>query len=182
MKIILWIIVALAGVVLLLLIVGLFTKKDYTIGRDIIINKPKAVVFDYLRYLKNQNKFNVWARMDPAMKTKFTGTDAAQGFISAWESDNKNVGMGEQEILKIVDGERIDYEIRFLKPFKSTSWAYITTTALNDNQTRVYWEFNGNMKYPTNLMLLFMNMEKMIGNDLSKGLENLNENLTKQGN
>jgi hypothetical protein len=179
MKIILWIIVALAGVVLLLLIVGLFTKKDYTIGRDIIINKPKAVVFDYLRYLKNQNKFNVWARMDPAMKTTFTGTDGAQGFISAWESDNKNVGMGEQEILKIVDGERIDYEIRFLKPFKSTSWAYITTTSLNDNQTRVYWEFNGNMKYPTNLMMFFMNMEKMIGNDLSKGLDNLKENLTK---
>jgi hypothetical protein len=29
------------------------------------------------------------------------------------------------------------------------------------------------MKYPMNLMLLFMNMEKMVGNDLGNGLKNL---------
>jgi uncharacterized protein YndB with AHSA1/START domain len=113
------------------------------------------------------------------MKTEFRGTDGTEGFISAWDSDMKNVGKGEQEILKVVDGERIDYEIRFLKPYKSTSWAYITTATVNDNQTRVRWEFNGNMKYPTNLMLLFMNMEKMVGNDLNKGLQNLKTILEK---
>ena len=107
------------------------------------------------------------------MKTKFTGTDGTEGFISAWDSDNKNVGKGEQEIIKIVDGERIDYEIRFLKPFESTNWAFITTTSINEDQTRVHWEFIAKMKYPMNLMLLFMNMEKMIGNDLAKGLQNL---------
>ena len=53
----------------------------------------------------------------------FTGTDGTVGFISAWESDIKNVGSGEQEILNIVEGERLGYEIRFLKPFKLTSWA-----------------------------------------------------------
>lgn len=29
----------------------------------------------------------------------------------AWESDNDNVGVGEQEIVNMVDGERIDYEL-----------------------------------------------------------------------
>jgi uncharacterized protein YndB with AHSA1/START domain len=145
----------------------------------VVINKSKAVVFEYLKHLKNQNKFSVWASMDPNMKTEFRGTDGTEGFISAWDSDMKNVGKGEQEILKVVDGERIDYEIRFLKPYKSTSWAYITTATVNDNQTRVRWEFNGNMKYPTNLMLLFMNMEKMVGNDLNKGLQNLKTILEK---
>jgi hypothetical protein len=71
--------------------------------------------------------------MDPNMKTEFRGSDGTEGFISAWESDNKNVGQGEQEILKIVNGERVDYEIRFIKPFKSTSWAYITTAIVNDD-------------------------------------------------
>jgi hypothetical protein len=108
------------------------------------------------------------------MKTVFKGTDGTEGFVSAWESDsNKNVGKGEQEILKIVEGERIDYEIRFIKPFKSTSWAYITAYAVNDNQTKVHWGFTGKMKYPTNLTLLFMHMEKMVGGDLEKGLQNL---------
>jgi hypothetical protein len=179
MKILLWIVLLLAGVIVLLLVIGLFTKKDYTVGRDIIINRSKASVFEYLKILKNQNKFSVWGSMDPNMRTQFTGTDGTEGFISAWDSDNKNVGKGEQEILKIVEGERIDYEIRFIKPFKSTNWAYITTASINDDQTRVHWEFNAKMKYPMNLMLLFMNMEKMIGGDLEKGLQNLKSILEK---
>ena len=75
--------------------------------------------------------------------------------------------------MKIVEGERIDYEIRFLKPFKSTSWAFITTASFNGNKTLVHWEFNGKMKYPTNLTLIFMNMEKLVGKDLATGLDNL---------
>jgi len=173
MKILVGIILVLAGIIILLLIIGLFLRKDYSVGKEVVINKSKITVFDYLKLLKNQNKFSVWGSMDPNMKTDFRGTDGTEGFVSAWDSDVKNVGKGEQEILKIIDGERIDYEIRFLKPFKSTSWAYITTTAVAENQTRVHWEFNGKMKYPTNLMLLFMNMEKMVGGDLDKGLQNL---------
>jgi uncharacterized protein YndB with AHSA1/START domain len=179
MKILVAIILVLAGIIVLLLIIGLFLRKDYSVGKEVVINKPKTTVFDYLKLLKNQNKFSVWGSMDPNMKTDFRGTDGTEGFVSAWDSDVKNVGKGEQEILKIIDGERIDYEIRFLKPFKSTSWAYITTTAVAENQTRVHWEFNGKMKYPTNLMLLFMNMEMMVGGDLDKGLQNLKSILEK---
>jgi hypothetical protein len=155
------------------MIIGLFVKNDYTVGKEVIVNKPKSFVFDYLRFLKNQNKFSVWATMDPNMKTEYRGTDGTEGFVSAWESENKSVGKGEQEILKIVNGERIDYEIRFIKPFASTSWANMIVASANENQTRVNWEFTGKMKYPTNLTLLFMNMEKMVGNDLEKGLQNL---------
>ena len=173
MKIFIGIIIALGCIVVLLLIIGLFVKKDYSVVKEVIVNKSKSVVFEYLKFLKNQNKFSVWASMDPNMKTEYRGTDGTEGFVSAWESENKNVGKGEQEILKIVNGERIDYEIRFIKPFASTSWANMIVASANENQTRVHWEFTGKMKYPTNLTLLFMNMEKMVGNDLEKGLQNL---------
>jgi hypothetical protein len=173
MKIFIGIIIALGGIIVLLLIIGLFVKKDYSVAKEIIVNKSKSVVFEYLKFLKNQNKFSVWASMDANMKTEYRGTDGTEGFVSVWESENKNVGKGEQEILKIVNGERIDYEIRFIKPFASTSWANMIVASANENQTRVYWEFTGKMKYPTNLTLLFMNMEKMVGNDLEKGLQNL---------
>lgn len=180
MNVLTGIIVVLIGIIVIFLIIGFFLRKDYSVGKEIIINKSKPVVFEYLKFLKNQNKFNVWASMDPDMKTNFSGTDGTEGFISAWESNNnKNVGIGEQEIVKIIDGERLDYEIRFLKPFKSTSWAYMTTIAVDDNHTKVHWGFSGRMKYPTNLTLLFMNMEKMVGGDLEKGLQNLKALLEK---
>jgi hypothetical protein len=53
------------------------------------------------------------------------------------------------------------------------------TVSLADNQTRVIWSFSSSMKYPMNLMLVFMNMEKMLGDDLKTGLNNLKTILDK---
>ena len=44
-------------------------------------------------------------------------------------------------------------------------------------QTHV--RFDGKMNYPMNLMLLFMNMDKMIGKDFESGLKNLKTILEK---
>jgi hypothetical protein len=118
--------------------------------------------------------------MDPAMKKEYRGTDGAVGFVSAWDSDNKDVGKGEQEIKAITEGERVDFEIRFFEPFESTDLAYMTTEAVNDSATLVKWGFNGKMPYPMNLMLLFMDMEKMLGGDLEEGLANLKTVMEKE--
>jgi hypothetical protein len=55
----------------------------------------------------------------------------------------------------------------------------MTTQSVSPNETRVKWGFDSQMKYPMNLMLLFMSMEKMIGNDLGTGLTNLKNILEK---
>ena len=143
------------------------------VEREVTINKSKQEVFDYVKYLKNQDNFSVWATMDPAMKKEFRGEDATVGFVSAWESDNENVGKGEQKIIGINDGSRIDYELHFLEPFESTDYAYLTTDAVNDSVTRVKWGFKGKMKYPMNLMMLTMDMEGMLAPDLENGLTSL---------
>lgn len=163
----------LIGIILLLLIIALLIKKEYTIERAVNINKSKAVVYDYLKLLRNHSNFIKWALIDPNMKKDYTGTDGTVGFVSAWDSENKQVGKGEQEIIKIREGERIDYELRFIRPFEGISYASIATVAAGEEQTKVIWVFNGKMKYPTNLMLLFMNLEKMLAKDLDEGLANL---------
>ncbi len=167
------------ALVAIIMIIGLVAKKDYNVEREITINKPIAEVFDYVKHLKNQDNYSKWAMMDPDMKKTFTGQDATVGFVSAWESDNKDVGVGEQEIMSIIEGERVDFEIRFFKPFESMSPAYMTTTSISDNQTTVIWGFNGHMDFPSNLMLVFMDFENMIGDDLATGLANLKVELEK---
>src|SRR4051794_15515195 len=82
-------------------IVGLFSKKEYSVEREIIINKNKQDVFDYILMLKHQNEFSTWAMMDPNMKKEYKGTDGTVGFVSAWDSQVKDVGKGEQEIIGI---------------------------------------------------------------------------------
>lgn len=161
------------GIVALLLIVGLFVNKDYAVEREIVINKPKAEVFEYIKHLKNQNEYSVWNRKDPKSKKTYTGTDGEVGFIAAWDSENDEVGKGEQEIVKIVEGERMDVKLRFKVPYEAEDDAYFVTEAVSDTQTKVKWGFKGSMNYPMNLMLLFMDMEDMLGKDLQGGLDNL---------
>ncbi len=107
------------------------------------------------------------------MKKEFRGTDGTPGFVSSWDSENRNVGKGEQEILKVTEGELIDYELRFLKPFRSVSRAYMKVVSEGDDRTKVQWGFSATMNYPSNIMLVFMHMEKVTGKDLEKGLQNL---------
>ncbi|MES1223805.1 MAG: SRPBCC family protein [Bacteroidota bacterium] len=173
MSILITIISVIAAMVLLVLIIALFLKKEYTIEREININQPARQVFNYIKYLKNQDIYSVWNRIDPAMKKTYTGTDGTVGFAYAWDSNNKKAGKGEQEITAIKEGERVEMAIHFIKPFEGRSIAYMTTIPASSNQTKVKWGINGKMNYPMNFMMLFMNMENLIGKDLADGLANL---------
>ena len=180
MKILKRILLVLVVLIAVPLIVALFVNKDYAVEKEVTINKPKEEVFNYIRFLKNQDNFSKWAMTDPNMKKTYTATDGIVGFVSRWESENPDVGTGEQEIKKINEGERIDYELRFIKPYESTEKAYMTTESVNGNSTLVKWGFNGSMKYPMNITLLFMNFDKMIGGDFETGLNRLKTILESQ--
>jgi hypothetical protein len=180
MKILITVGIVLASVIALILIVALFVKNDYKVQREVVINKPKGEVFSYIRFLKNQDKYSKWSQIDPSMEKTYRGVDGNVGFVYAWDSDNKNAGKGEQEIREIREGEKMDTELRFIKPFPGRADASLVTEAISENQTRVRWILSSRMKYPMNIMLLFMNMEKMIGKDLEVGLTNLKGVMEKQ--
>lgn len=155
------------------LLAALFVKQDYKVETQVVINQPKQLVFDYIRFLTNQDNFSVWAAMDPNMEKSYRGIDGTVGFVSRWHSTNPDVGVGEQEIKAIDEARRIDYELRFIEPFAAVSPAYMLTEDITPEQTRVVWGFAGHMPYPLNLMLVFMDVENMIAADLQQGLENL---------
>jgi hypothetical protein len=180
MKILKKILIVVVIIIAIPLIIALFTKKEYAVEREVVINKPKQDVFNYVKLLKNQDSYSKWAMMDPNMKKEYKGTDGTVGFVSSWDSEQKDVGKGEQEIKNIVDGERLDFELRFKKPFEATDNAYMITENAGENQTKVKWGFNGKMPYPMNFMLLCMNMDNMLGKDLETGLTNLKNVLEKQ--
>jgi len=163
-------------IVVIVLILGLIAPKRYEVNRSIIINKPLAEVFNYLKYVKNQDDWSPWKKKDPDMKQTFEGTDGEVGFISKW-AGNKDVGEGEQEIKRIVENERVETELRFLKPWKSQSDAYIRVVGLEPKQTNVTWGFSGKNKFPFSIFMLFMNMDKAVGKDFEEGLNNLKNQL-----
>lgn len=152
-------------------VVAAFLPRQFVIEREVVIDRPKDDVFDYIRQLENQAQYSKWARIDPAMKKSFRGTDGAVGSVYAWESDHQDVGIGEQEITAIQEGKRVDFEIRFTKPFQSTDPAYITTESLADNRTRVKSVYHGKMNYPSNILC------SIICDNVGEGMETSLSNL-----
>ncbi|MDH3529833.1 MAG: SRPBCC family protein [Acidobacteriota bacterium] len=170
--------VALVGIAIGVLV--LVTPTEFIVEREIEIEKPRAEVFVYLKEIKNQDAWGPWVKKDPNIKQSYEGNDGEVGFISKWESEHQDVGSGEQEIKKIIEGERIDTEIRFKKPFESTAEAYITTADAGTDKTKVKWGFTGSMPRPMNLMLLFIDMNAEVGKDFDEGLSSLKDIVEKQ--
>ena len=141
---------------------------------SILINKPKADVFQYLKFIKNQDDWSPWKKKDPNMKQSFIGDDGTIGFIAKWEG-NKDVGIGEQEILEINENKSVISKLRFFKPWKSESHAYLILEELTQENTNVTWGFSGNNAIPSNVFMLFFNMDKTIGKDFEEGLASLKE-------
>ncbi|WP_297792149.1 SRPBCC family protein [uncultured Eudoraea sp.] len=168
----------LAGIAVLILILGIIAPKGYDVSRSIKVRQPVSVVFDYLKYLKNQDHWSPWGKRDPNMKKEFVGTDGEIGATSKWEG-NKEVGSGEQEITRIVENELIESDLRFLKPWKSQSDAYLKVNEAGSGETEVTWGFTGKNKFPMSIMMLFMNMDKAVGKDFEEGLASLKAILEK---
>ncbi|MBM9548661.1 SRPBCC family protein [Leptospira sp. 201903074] len=166
--------IGIIGIIAIPLVVALFLPTQYQVERSIDINKQASDVFAFIRMLKNQDQYSVWAKKDPSMKKIYTGQDGAVGFISRWESLDKEVGIGEQEIKMInVDALEMETELRFFEPFEGTERSYMKVSSLDQKKSKVIWGFDGSMPYPSNLMLVFMNFEEMIGKDFEEGLSNL---------
>lgn len=148
------------------LIMAATLSKDYAIEREVIINKPVNEVFNYIKLIRNSENWSKWVMTDPNSKKTYKGTDGTVGFVYGWESENKNVGQGEQEIIAIKEGERVDFELRFIKPFENKSNAAITTEPVGAGQTKVKWFFMGERGYIMKLMHLLLRLEKILGADM----------------
>lgn len=127
------------AIVVVIVVLAIVAPKNYNVSRSISINKPLSAVFSYLKLINNQDHWSPWAEKDPNMIKTFSGIDGEVGFVSAWVG-NKDVGEGEPEITGIVENEVIESQLRFLKPFKSTSDAYLKE-ANDGNGTLVTWVF-----------------------------------------
>ena len=167
----------LASIIALLLIIALFMKREHYVKREIIINAPRQKVFDFLKQLKNQDQFNKWATADKKnRKEEFKGTDGTVGFIYSWSGD-KSAGKGEKEIKNIIEGKRIDTEIRFVRPMRVTASVIFETESVSGDQTKVSLINTGKLKYPLNIMIPMA--EKNFPKDMDASLATLKNILEK---
>ena len=62
----------LAGIVVLVFILAMIAPKSYEVSRNIKVRQSVPVVFEYLKYLKNQDNWSPWGKRDGRRKRQGT--------------------------------------------------------------------------------------------------------------
>lgn len=159
-------------VVSIIVAIVFVAPKTYKVERSIIIDKPYTGVFHYLKYIKNHDHWAPWRKKDPHMKQEYIGVDGEVGFITRWDG-NADVGKGEREVMRIVENDRLEFDLQIIRPWKSNSKEEIKVMDFGRMQTKVIWRFWGKTEFPSNLFMLFYDMDKAVGKDFEEGLSNL---------
>lgn len=169
---------SIGGLILVIVLIALFIKKEYALVSEVVINKPKEEVFKYLIHLKNQRYYNKWIMADPNLKMTYTGTDGTVGFIAAWESEKGGVGMGEEEFKSITELEGYTSELRFEKPFKGISYNNVLVESISASQTKVRTTFNTRTEFPMSAMIPLLKI--ILTKDMNENAQNLKKVIEKQ--
>lgn len=162
--------IILAILVVLTIVLVLAMPTKYYVERSVLINAPRPVVFDQVRFYKNFIRWSPWSKMDPDMSYEISEPDGIVGSVYSW-SGNDSVGVGSLTTLSQTEN-RIDQKLDFSSPRESHDETYYTFEDTPDG-VRVAWGVRGNLVRPMNLMKLFINLEDMIGSDFEEGLKAL---------
>jgi hypothetical protein len=111
MRILTWTIGGLAGLIVLLLLIGLVLPAKQTVERSILIDAAPRVISLELNDLRRYNEWAPWSRRDPDMEIRFEGPDQGVGAEMYWKSETEGSG-----VLRIVASEEnafVVYELEF---------------------------------------------------------------------
>lgn len=169
------------GLALLLFVLSIFAPKTYVVERTIYIERPLEEVYDFLRFLRNQEEWVKRKHQDPDMKKTYSGEDGKIGFQFTWDSKIKEVGAGQETITVLEHNDVIYTKLEYHRPIKSESTTFMRMLSVGDTATEVTWGITGDIHTPYNAVLLFVNMDKQLGKSYEEDLSNLKRILELDG-
>ena len=148
------------------------TRPDsFRVERSVDIKAPAAKIFPYVNDLRKSVEWSPWEKADSQMKRTYTGPMVGKGAGYAWEG-NREAGTGRMSITESTLNQRVTVALHFDEPMVGDNIVeYILTP--KGEYTTVTWAMSGPMAYVSKVIGLFMDMDKMIGNQFDKGLAKL---------
>jgi len=165
------IVIAIVVLVAAVLIVAATRPDTFRVERSASIKAPPEKIFALINDFNRWGAWSPWEKKDPAMKRTFGATTSGKGASYAWDG-NKDVGQGSMEIAQSVPPSKIELNLDFVRPFKAHNLVVFTLEAKGE-ATNVTWAMQGDLPYFAKIIHLFVNMDKMVGNDFEAGLSNL---------
>jgi len=167
--------IVLAGVTLIVVVLGLILPKSFKVERSIVIpSNQKEVVFKNLSNWSEFVKWDPWSTRDKNIKLSFSGEEGKIGSSYSWKG-NDSVGEGDMKITALAQNQFIESDLHFIKPFKTTNKTVFSMSDEKDG-IKVTWSMSGSTPFPINIFMnLFFDMDKQVGGDFDKGLNRLKD-------
>ena len=163
----------LVALIALILIVAAFRPNEFRVKRSATLSASPIALFAHVNDHRKFAVWNPWMKLDPAVKNTYSGPEAGVGAVCSWEG-NGNVGAGTATIIESKPGELVRLRMDWRKPMEGTSTVDFTFRP-QGSQTVVTWEMYGQNNYLGKLMSLFIDCDKMCGEQFEKGLVSLGE-------
>ena len=167
MKKFLYVVIAIGVLYLILACIG---KSKIVVERKISINKPADLIKKQMGDLKFfHEKWSPWTAKDPAMKVSYAGNANEVGHSMNWASEVKDVGQGTMAIVAL-GKDTMTLALGFEGMGESKIYYVVTN---GNNASDITWAIEMNIGFFGRPVMMFMNMDKMMGPDFEKGLNSL---------
>lgn len=165
------VLLSLAVVLAAFAVVVALQSPHFRVERSVAIAAPPEMVFAQVNNLRNWESWSPWAKVDPAMKQTYEGPADGVGAVYKW-SGNNEVGEGSSTIVESRPSESVRFELAFVRPFEGTNDVEFTFKP-EGGQTVVTWAMSGERNFFFKALGLFMNCDKMCGDQFEQGLAKL---------
>ncbi|OEY67515.1 SRPBCC family protein [Marinobacter sp. X15-166B] len=137
----------------------------FTVRRSIEIDKPPDSIFTSISDFNTWRSWSPWLSQEPECPVEIGGVPGKPGHKQSW--DGKKIGSGHMELSTVVPGQTLEYDLSFVKPWKSQSKAAFEFEQ-EGQATRVTWSMEGTL--PIFLFFMKKKMSAMVAKDYERGL------------
>jgi len=161
----------------LVVIVGLLAMyvasrpTDFRVTRKASMLAQPSAVFPLVNDFRRWPTWSPWDKFDPAMKKTYEGPPEGVGAVYRW-SGNNQVGKGSTTIMESKPNELVRMRLQFIRPFACDNPVEFRFQP-QGNETVVTWDMTGKYNFINKAMGLFINMDKMSGDQFTEGLNNI---------
>lgn len=148
------------------------TKPDrFATARSVKIAAPPAEIFPLINDLKAFTAWSPFENKDPNMSRVFSGPASGPGQRYDWKG-NSEIGEGWLEILSSSAPSRVEMGLNMLKPMKAANQVTFSLVP-EGGMTTVTWAMEGAVPLFAKVIHLFIDMERMCGDEFETGLAKL---------
>lgn len=164
------IVVGLVIVLLVLVGVAFLLPQKVHVERSVEIAAPQDQVFALVNSFERFNEWSPWFERDPNARYTFEGPASGVGAIMRWQSENREVGQGVQEIVVSEPPSVVRVRLDFGSQGPAEAYYQLVATA---NGTAITWGLDTDLGMNPVNRYFGLFFDNLIGGDYEKGLAKL---------